>query len=340
MPLLARVMDEAGLEFAQIDRIAVTTGPGSFTGLRVGIAAARGIALAAGKPAVGLSTLSAFAAPQMAAAGDRAPVVAAIDARHDNIYLQVFDPGGPHARRAAHRQLAGRRAGRRHAGAAASSGRAPRSWRPHGRLRCRRRSWSMPARRRISAGWRGWARWRPRHRRRRSRSICAPRMPSRRPRRGCRDDDRVLPPAVRRRRAGAFAGRRRRRGAAGAAACGIFPARLERGGIRAPAARSRRSGASGVARPPPRGIHSVAARRRRGRDPVGRGRRGAAGPRHRRGGCSTCICGGSPASGRGRSFWRSMRTMLRRAGCMTAPDLPKSAAVRAIMRTERATRPR
>ena len=53
MPLLARVMQDAGMAFRDIDRIAVTTGPGSFTGLRVGIAAARGIALAAGKPAVG-----------------------------------------------------------------------------------------------------------------------------------------------------------------------------------------------------------------------------------------------------------------------------------------------
>ena len=62
MPLIARVMSGAGVEFAQLDRIAVTTGPGSFTGLRVGISAARGIALAAGKPAVGLSTLAALAA--------------------------------------------------------------------------------------------------------------------------------------------------------------------------------------------------------------------------------------------------------------------------------------
>jgi tRNA threonylcarbamoyladenosine biosynthesis protein TsaB len=57
MPLIARVMDAARCEFAELDRVAVTVGPGSFTGLRVGIAAARGIALAAGKPAIGLSTL-------------------------------------------------------------------------------------------------------------------------------------------------------------------------------------------------------------------------------------------------------------------------------------------
>ena len=93
MPLLARVMNKAGLDFRQLDRIAVTTGPGSFTGLRVGIAAARGIALAAGRPAIGLSTLAAFAAP-LIAADDRVPVVAAIDARHDHVYLQVFGPGG------------------------------------------------------------------------------------------------------------------------------------------------------------------------------------------------------------------------------------------------------
>jgi len=93
MPLIARVMQSAALNFDQIDRIAVTTGPGSFTGLRVGIAAARGIALASGKPAIGLSTLAALAAP-LIAADDSGPVVAAIDARHDHVYLQVFGPGG------------------------------------------------------------------------------------------------------------------------------------------------------------------------------------------------------------------------------------------------------
>jgi tRNA threonylcarbamoyladenosine biosynthesis protein TsaB len=93
MPLIARVMDVAGAEFADLDRVAVTTGPGSFTGLRVGISAARGIALAAGKPAIGLSTLAAFAAP-LIVEDDSTHLVAAIDARHDQVYLQVFGIGG------------------------------------------------------------------------------------------------------------------------------------------------------------------------------------------------------------------------------------------------------
>ena len=93
MPLIARVLNRAKLDFTAFDRIAVTTGPGSFTGLRVGISAARGIALATGKPAIGLSTLAAFAAPFIAA-DDTLPVVVAIDARHEQVYLQVFGPGG------------------------------------------------------------------------------------------------------------------------------------------------------------------------------------------------------------------------------------------------------
>src|SRR5579864_9061423 len=47
MPLLARVIERSGIALLEIDRVVVTTGPGSFTGLRVGISAARGIALAA-----------------------------------------------------------------------------------------------------------------------------------------------------------------------------------------------------------------------------------------------------------------------------------------------------
>jgi tRNA threonylcarbamoyladenosine biosynthesis protein TsaB len=93
MPLIARVMDGAAVEFKELDRIAVTTGPGSFTGLRVGISAARGLALAADKPIIGLTTLAAFAAPHIAE-DDTMPVVAAIDARHDHVYLQIFGARG------------------------------------------------------------------------------------------------------------------------------------------------------------------------------------------------------------------------------------------------------
>ena len=93
MPLLARLMEKSGMKFRDLDRVVVTTGPGSFTGLRVGISAARGIALAAKKPALGLSTLSAFAGPHLAS-DDKVPIVAVIDARHQNVYLQVFGPGG------------------------------------------------------------------------------------------------------------------------------------------------------------------------------------------------------------------------------------------------------
>jgi tRNA threonylcarbamoyl adenosine modification protein YeaZ len=93
MPLIAKVMGQASTAFSDLDRIAVTTGPGSFTGLRVGISAARGIALASDKPAFGLTTLAAFAAPYIAA-DDTISLAVAIDARHEHVYLQVFGPGG------------------------------------------------------------------------------------------------------------------------------------------------------------------------------------------------------------------------------------------------------
>ena len=93
MPLVARVMSEARLEFLELDRIAVTVGPGSFTGLRVGVSAARGIAVAAGKPAVGLTTLAAYAAPYIAA-DPVTPLLTAIDARNNQVYMQLFGNGG------------------------------------------------------------------------------------------------------------------------------------------------------------------------------------------------------------------------------------------------------
>ena len=93
MPLIARVMKASGIAFASLDRIAVTTGPGSFTGLRVGLSAARGIALAADKPVVGVTTLTAYAAPVVSENGEP-PVISAIDARHDHVYFQVVSGNG------------------------------------------------------------------------------------------------------------------------------------------------------------------------------------------------------------------------------------------------------
>ena len=93
MPLIGRVIAQSGVAFASLDRIAVTTGPGSFTGLRVGLSAARGIALAANKPVVGVTTLTAYAAPVVTQNGEP-PVISAIDARHDHVYLQVVGGNG------------------------------------------------------------------------------------------------------------------------------------------------------------------------------------------------------------------------------------------------------
>ena len=93
MPLIARVIKWTGIAFASLDRIAVTTGPGSFTGPRVGLSAARGIALAADRPVVGLTTLAAYAAPVVTQNVEH-PVISAIDARHDHVYFQVVSGNG------------------------------------------------------------------------------------------------------------------------------------------------------------------------------------------------------------------------------------------------------
>jgi len=93
MPLIARVMKASGIGFSGLDRVAVTTGPGSFTGLRVGLSAARGIALAANKPVVGVTTLTAYAAPIVSQNGEH-PVISAIDARHDHVYFQAVGGNG------------------------------------------------------------------------------------------------------------------------------------------------------------------------------------------------------------------------------------------------------
>lgn len=92
MPMMERV-ERLGGGFASLDRVAVTVGPGSFTGIRIGVAAARGIALACGIKAVGVSTLAALATPLLFSA-DELIVVAAIDASHGNVFLSAYNSNG------------------------------------------------------------------------------------------------------------------------------------------------------------------------------------------------------------------------------------------------------
>lgn len=81
------VMSGGGVAFAELDRIGVTVGPGSFTGLRVGLAFAKGLALALGRPCVGVGVLEALAA----SLDHRGLLAAVIDAGRGRVYLQIFD---------------------------------------------------------------------------------------------------------------------------------------------------------------------------------------------------------------------------------------------------------
>ena len=88
-PMARDLAAGAGVAFKDLDRIAVTVGPGSFTGLRVGLAFAKGLALALDRPCVGIGTLEALAASAPA----RGYVAAVIDAGRGQIYLQIFEGG-------------------------------------------------------------------------------------------------------------------------------------------------------------------------------------------------------------------------------------------------------
>lgn len=92
LPLIERVIARVEGGFDAIDRVAVTVGPGSYTGLRVGLSAARAIGLSTGKPVVGVGTLSALLAPLLAEATE-GTIAAAIDARHGAVYVQALGPG-------------------------------------------------------------------------------------------------------------------------------------------------------------------------------------------------------------------------------------------------------
>lgn len=86
-PMVEATMKQAGVAFADLDRIAVTVGPGSFTGLRVGLAFAKGLGLALGKPVIGVGALEALGAEE---AGR---TLALADARRGQVYWQAFEDG-------------------------------------------------------------------------------------------------------------------------------------------------------------------------------------------------------------------------------------------------------
>lgn len=91
--LARRLLDDAGLNFSDVGRIGVGTGPGSFTGLRIGVATARALAQAGGQELVGVSTLGALAAvagASAAAAGPRPAVLACLDARRGEAWVGAW----------------------------------------------------------------------------------------------------------------------------------------------------------------------------------------------------------------------------------------------------------
>lgn len=92
MPMVAAVLEEAGLVPADLNRIAATTGPGSFTGVRIAISAARGLALVTGAKLFGADSLTVMA-KEAAKRGtvEREPFAVAVDARRGMLYFGLYD---------------------------------------------------------------------------------------------------------------------------------------------------------------------------------------------------------------------------------------------------------
>lgn len=103
IPMIREVIAEAGISFGDLDRIAVTAGPGTFTGTRTGIAAARGLALSTGLPLVGASSLAVMAkavARRLGHTETGDETIVAVDARRGQVYVQLFARGGSTSRSA------------------------------------------------------------------------------------------------------------------------------------------------------------------------------------------------------------------------------------------------
>lgn len=96
-PMIAAVMRRAGMAFSELDRVAVTVGPGTFTGTRIGVAAARGLALATGVEVAGATSLAVMAEIAAGTLGANVDLMIAVDARRGEVYAQLFAASGKRA---------------------------------------------------------------------------------------------------------------------------------------------------------------------------------------------------------------------------------------------------
>lgn len=87
-PMIADVLADAHREARDVDAFAVTVGPGAFTGVRIGLSAARALALACAKPLIGVTTFAAVAEPWL---GDHGSIVSVIESRRDDFFFQLID---------------------------------------------------------------------------------------------------------------------------------------------------------------------------------------------------------------------------------------------------------
>lgn len=93
-PMIGEVMEAAKIGFPELGAVAVTTGPGAFTGLRIGLAAARAVALAVGIPVIGVTTFSALARAVPQAERDGRRLLVAVNGKRRDVFAQTFTADG------------------------------------------------------------------------------------------------------------------------------------------------------------------------------------------------------------------------------------------------------